>query len=252
LTGQAAADANGLEEATAVLAPRERRKLHSFLDTGKGKTWWAPGAIGWWIGVLFAIGATLFALGAAPGFFNAVGGTTDAIVYFIGSIFFTTAALLMYVEAVNAGRQRFRFFAWEPRDLAFWASLVQLFGTIYFNHSTFAAINSSLNSAAVDHLVWKPDILGSICFLIASFLAWGELGRVARAVRPRTLSWWIVYLNIAGSFAFGVSGVAAFVVPTTGSDVNKALVNLGTFVGGLCFLAAAILLLPERTKESLG
>jgi hypothetical protein len=251
LTGPAA-ETNGLEENATESAPRERRKLHSFLDTRKGSTWWAPGAIGWWIGVLFAIGATLFALGAAPDFVKAVGGTADAIVFFVGSVFFTTAALFQYVEAVNAGRKRFRFFAWEPRDLAFWASLVQLFGTVYFNHSTFAAINSSLNTAAVDHLVWKPDILGSICFLIASFMAWWELGRAARALRPRTLSWWIVYLNIAGSFAFGVSGVAAFVVPTTGSDVNKMLVNLGTFVGGLCFLAGAILLLPERTKESLG
>ena len=31
---------------------RARRKQHSLLDTGRGSTWWAPGAIGWWIGVL--------------------------------------------------------------------------------------------------------------------------------------------------------------------------------------------------------
>jgi hypothetical protein len=252
LSGPVVTDADGIEENATAWTPRERRKLLSFLDTRSGNTWWAPGAIGWWIGVLFAIGATLFALGAAPGFDKAVGGTADAIVYFIGSIFFTSAALLMYVEAVNAGRERFRFFAWEPRDLAFWASLVQLFGTVYFNHSTFAAINTSLNTAAVDHLVWKPDFLGSVCFLIASFFAWQELGRAARVIRPRTLSWWIVYLNIAGSVAFGVSGIAAFVVPTTGNDVDKALVNLGTFLGALCFLVAAVLLLPERTKEGLG
>jgi hypothetical protein len=187
LSGPVVTDADGIEENATAWTPRERRKLLSFLDTRSGNTWWAPGAIGWWIGVLFAIGATLFALGAAPGFDKAVGGTADAIVYFIGSIFFTSAALLMYVEAVNAGRERFRFFAWEPRDLAFWASLVQLFGTVYFNHSTFAAINTSLNTAAVDHLVWKPDFLGSVCFLIASFFAWQELGRAARVIRG--LSW---------------------------------------------------------------
>ena len=241
-------------------APRERRKLHSLLDTGKGSTWWAPGASGWWIGILFAIGATFFALGAAPGYFKAVGNHTDAVTFFIGSIFFTSAAALQLLEAINAreeerekaDRQHFRLFALMLRDLAWWGALVQLGGTIYFNVSTYSAINTSLAPAGVDHLVWKPDFLGSVCFLVASLLAWKELGRAARARRPRSLSWWIVNLNIAGSVAFGVSAIAAFVVTTTGNDVNKMLVNLGTFVGAICFFAAAVLLLPERTREKLG
>jgi hypothetical protein len=41
--------------------------------------------------------------------------------------------------------------------------------------------------------------------------------------------------------------VAAFVVPATGKLLNLELSNLGTFVGALCFLGGAILLLPERT-----
>jgi uncharacterized membrane protein YkvI len=110
-------------------------------------------------------------------------------------------------------------------------------------------MNSALSASQVDRLVWKPDAFGSICFLIASFLALLELGHAARSARPRSLSWWIVYLNFFGSFAFGVSAVAAYVVPTTGSVVNKTLVNLGTFVGAICFFAGALLLLPERTRE---
>jgi hypothetical protein len=38
------------------------------------------------------------------------------------------------------------------------------------------------------------------------------------------------------------------VVPTTGLPINVALVNLGTFVGALCFFIGAVLLLPERTQ----
>jgi len=261
VTGGASSPSAAETASTAIgWAPRERRKLHSFLDTGRGSTWWAPGAAGWWIGVLFAIGATFFGLGSAPGYFKAVGNHTDAVTFFIGSMFFTTAAALQFLEAVNAreeehkkgARQHFRFFVILPRDLAWWSCLVQLAGTIYFNISTFSAITTTLTPAGVDHLVWKPDIFGSICFLIASFLAWLELGRAARSWRPRSLSWWIVNLNVAGSAAFGVSALAAYVVPTTGSDVNKMLVNLGTFIGANCFLAAAILLLPERTREKLG
>ena len=60
-------------------------------------------------------------------------------------------------------------------------------------------------------------------------------------------SWWIALLNLGGSVAFGVSAVAAYVVPESGEPRNAALVNLGTFVGALGFLISAFLLLPERT-----
>ena len=76
--------------------------------------------------------------------------------------------------------------------------------------------------------------------------------RLAWAKRPRTYSWWIVYLNLTGSVFFGISGIASFVLPTTNHVANKVLVDMGTFVGALCFLAGAIILLPERTQEKLG
>jgi hypothetical protein len=65
--------------------------------------------------------------------------------------------------------------------------------------------------------------------------------------RPRSLSWWIPLANLIGSVAFGVSAVAAFVVPATGALLDVELSNLGTFIGALCFLGGALLLLPERT-----
>lgn len=248
-------DAERLENAAVSWTSRERRKRHSLLDTGRGTAWWAPGAVGWWIGVLFAVGATLFALGSAPGYATTVGSGADALTLFIGSVFFTSAAFLQYLEAVNAQgaaplssqRGRFRILAWEPRNLSWWSSLVQLAGTLYFNISTLEATRRNLSVPQVNHLVWKPDAIGSICFLVASGLAWWELVHAFWSWRPRSLSWWIVALNLLGSIAFGVSAVASFVVPTTGNPVNIALVNLGTFVGALCFLAGAVLLLPERT-----
>jgi hypothetical protein len=51
--------------------------------------------------------------------------------------------------------------------------------------------------------------------------------------------------------AFGVSAVAAYVVPDTGKLLDVELSNLGTFVGALCFLGGALLLLPERTLPPL-
>ena len=56
-------------------------------------------------------------------------------------------------------------------------------------------------------------------------------------------------MNLVGSVAFGVSAVASYVKPN-GQLVSLALTNLGTFVGAVCFLAGAVLLLPERTLAS--
>jgi YrhK-like protein len=242
---------------TVTTTSRDRRKRHSVLDSGRGSTWWAPGAIGWWVGVLFAVGATCFALGAAPQYVELVGDSADAITFFVGSIFFTTAALLQYLEVANSsravpgddGHQRWRLLTWEPRRIDWWASLVQLVGTVYFNVSTFNAVDLQLTTSQANDLVWRPDVLGSICFLVASGLAWAEAGHSWWSWNPRSISWQITALNLFGSIAFGVSAVASKVIPTTDQVRNVTLMNLGTFVGALCFLVGAILLLPERTRS---
>ena len=89
--------------------------------------------------------------------------------------------------------------------------------------------------------VWAPDATGSVAFLISGILAVLVVGWWA----PRSVDWQAGWINLAGCVAFGVSAAAAFVF-TTGETVNPAVANLGTFVGALCFLAAALLLRPRR------
>ena len=221
-------------------------------------TWWAPGAVGWWIGVLFAVGSLCFALGAAPGYVDAVGVATDSVTFFVGSLFFTVAAFLQYLEVVHAPRlprgigttERRRSFSWEPQRVEWWAALVQLAGTLLFNVSTFDAMRGQLSATQANRLVWTPDALGSICFLVASGLAWADVGQAWWSWQPRNPSWRITALNLGGSMAFGVSAVASHVVPASDQPRNVALMNLGTFVGALCFLIGALLLLPERTRDA--
>ncbi len=232
---------------------REQRKHHNRLDRGSGSTWWAPGAVAWWIGVLFMVGAACFSVGALPGYVDLVGTTADNATFFIGSIFFTGAATLQYLEVVNAdpvtgarAPGRVRVLAWEPHRIDWWATLVQLVGTLFFNVSTLAAL---LEASDVSRYVWRPDVEGSICFLIASELAFAEVGHRWLSWRPGVRGWWIAALNFAGSVAFGVSAVAAKVVPDSGTVRNVELVNLGTFVGAVGFFVGALLLLPERTDS---
>lgn len=66
-------------------------------------------------------------------------------------------------------------------------------------------------------------------------------------MEDKNISWQIAFLNLLGSIAFGISAIAAFVLPLTGQPISSTLVNLGTFTGAICFLIGAILLLPERT-----
>jgi len=97
--------------------------------------------------------------------------------------------------------------------------------------------------------IWRPDALGSICFLVASALAWFEVCHGWVAWRPGSWSWWITLTNLIGSVAFGVSAVTGYLNPATGQVRNADRSSLGTFVGAVCFLVGALLLLPERTEE---
>ncbi len=232
---------------------RRHRKRRDPSSAGPEGTWWAPRARGWWIGVLFAVGSALFALGAVPGYAGWAGTRADSITFFVGSLFFTAAGFLQYRESVDSaggGRRRglHRVFVLLPRQIDWWASGIQLLGTLYFNVSTANAVRVNLSEPAAQHHVWRPDAIGSICFLVASSMAWFEVCHGWVAWPPRSISWWITFLNLVGSVAFGVSAVASYIVPATGQLRNAELSNLGTLVGALCFLAGAILLLPERTS----
>ena len=230
----------------------------SRLGRARGR-WWAPGMASWWIGVLFAIGSTCFFLGPFPGFAQLVGSRADGLVFFLGSIFFTSAALLQYLESANADldvdgarSRRPRLLTFEPHRIDWWSTLIQLVGTIFFNVNTYRAMQESFDTSQVDRLVWAPEAIGSICFLISGLLAYLEVrgGGVWRA--ERTLGWKIATVNFLGCILFGISAVAGYVVPETGDVLALALANVTTSLGGLCFLIGAILVLPEGAEAGDG
>jgi hypothetical protein len=221
-----------------------------------GSTWWAPSALAWWMGVLFAVGSVCFALGSFPPYVTAVGATPDNITFFVGSIFFTTASFLQYMEVASAPVDLVQphrnglasLLRIRHRRIDWWAAGIQLVGTVWFNRTTLSALLVGLGAAPAHHPVWRPDALGSICFLVSSWLAWAEECHGPFAWRPSRISWQITALNLAGSVAFGVSAIASYVT-SSGQLLSLALTNLGTFVGAVCFLVGAVLLLPERTLE---
>jgi hypothetical protein len=197
----------------------------------------------WWIGALFAVGSTCFLIGPFPGFVELVGSTIDGIVFFVGSVFFTTAATLQLVQAGTAGGppreqwlRRVGEVLLQPGRLDWWSSAVQVAGTLFFNVSTFHAMQAGLEMTEYDRLVWAPDAFGSACFLASGALA-------CLTVRGhRTREWWIAAVNFLGCVAFGVAAVASYFVPSTGAILDLAAANGFTALGALCFLIGAVLL----------
>lgn len=194
-----------------------------------------------WISWCFVIGSALFALGVPMSMVKAwpvwVSGTT----FFVGSVFFTTAATLQLVGCVDeplaTGGRR----AWvQVGRYEWWSDVSQWIGTLFFNVNTFrGAYSQGLSATAADQLIWVPDAVGSALFLISSVLACIALRRTAGRVPARDLEWRINAVNLAGSVLFGIAAVGAFVITETSSLYNARWANVGTAAGAVCFLVAA-------------
>jgi hypothetical protein len=215
-------------------------------------------AIGWWIAVLFMIGSACLAIGPLPFYAEAVGDWTDAVTFFVGSIFFTTAAFLQLVECGRAPRSLTKhhehrarlLIALEARRIDWWACAIQFLGTLFFNVTTFNTINANYSAAESNAQIWLPDWRGSICFLVSSWLAYLEAGHRLWSWEPQSRSWRIAALNLLGSIFFGISAVASYVLASTDEVWNLRLTNLGTIGGAICFFWGAALLLPESKQHA--
>ena len=207
--------------------------------------------------VLFALGSLCFTVAALTAQWASVSRPGIGVTFFVGSLLFTSAAYLQYSETVNvergvgsrARRARWRPASWEPRRIDWLAASIQLVGTVFFNLSTFAAMKHGLDTHQVNARVWGPDALGSICFLLSSELAYAEVCHRWVCLKLRSLSWRIVSLNLLGSLAFGAAAIASLLEPSSGEPISARVANGGTALGGLCFLVAALALMPEAADE---
>ena len=205
---------------------------------------WAPRRLGWWVAVLFMAGSACFATGAFTPFAAAAGARVAGVVFFIGSVFFTAAAYGQFVQSINdGGGAKRRLFAIVPRHRVWWAASVQLVGTLWFNVNTFDALRVGSSAHQQNFRVWTPDVLGSVCFLVASFIA-------LQAASRGSIDHRIGVINMAGSVCFMAAAIAAFTLPRTDNYLDASLVNSGTFVGALCFFWGARLLLVQLVPAS--
>jgi hypothetical protein len=184
--------------------------------------------------VAFAIGATCFLVAPFPGYASLVGPTATAVTFFVGSLFFTAGGLSQTILAAGDRRGP------GPGRALWWAAVIQLVGTVFFNISTFRALEVAVDSPEYDPLVWRPDAYGSVCFLASGLLVyWAAPRRRLVPVRAGP-GWWQPGVNLLGCVLFGIAAIAGYVVPEDGSMVDVAAANLTTAAGAACFLACAI------------
>lgn len=185
---------------------------------------------------LFAVGSAFFAVATVPGFSAVAGaGATNALC-FVGSWFFTTAA---WMQLMLSG---------PPPKLEWQSAVIQFAGTVLFNISTGSALWAHATGVR-RHYVWAPDALGSIAFLVSAALGVAAASIAVGLIALGSRDWQAEWINMIGSIAFGVSAVGAF-VRRTGITEDALLANLGTFLGALCFLGAALLVLPRFRKRA--
>ncbi|MGO9382453.1 MAG: hypothetical protein ACLP4W_10240 [Mycobacterium sp.] len=192
---------------------------------------------------LFAIGSSLFAIGTAPAFAMVAGAGATNLLCFIGSWFFTSAALIQLMLS----RPSMCWSRQTPSIRAEWLSAAtQFVGTLRFNVSTGAALWAH-RIPARRHFVWWPDATGSVAFLISGALGVVAVTLTVGLVALKSRAWLAAWTNMIGSIAFASSAVGAFIT-RTGVTEDALAANMGTFVGALCFLIAAVLILPGRVS----
>ena len=182
----------------------------------------------------FALGSACFLIGPFPGYAGLVGDGADSVTFFVGSILFTIGGALQ------------SWLAWPGRHSSgdgragWWAAVIQSAGTLFFNVTTFQAMHTAVTNTEYNKLVWRPDWRGSICFLVSGAIAYRATPRHGWLPATGGSGWWQPAINLLGCIFFGISAVAGYLVPSTGSVLDQAAANWNTALGAACFLACAL------------
>jgi hypothetical protein len=187
-----------------------------------------------WMALAFAAGSTCFLVGPFPGYLALVGPVADSLTFFVGSLLFTVGgALQVWLAAAERGHAGTGRAAWRT-------ATIQFAGTIFFNVTTFRALQTTLSNPDYDRLVWRPDAFGSVCFLISGLIAYAASPRHGLLPARGATGWWQPGVNLLGCVFFGIAAIAGYVVPPTGSVLDLAAANWTTAAGAACFLACAV------------
>ena len=224
---------------------------------------WFPHRMNWWIGAIFSIGSLLFALASLFGLASmamnemSVWRETVGVTFFVGSLFFTTAAYLQLFQTANVrefplhkpgSSRRKILFGWRPRDIGWVSCALQFIGTLCFNLNTLDGIFPTEGWIRQDVLIWFPDFIGSVFFLASGQLAFAETCHKRWGWQPNNISWWVVFSNLLGCVAFMIAALLSVSLPFPVAPWLSVASVAFTLIGSIGFLIGSLLMLPESTS----
>lgn len=202
--------------------------------------------------------------------------TSVKVFFFIGSLFFTVAAYVQLLEAMNVDLNmsteiqslsdqsqgkpsvptvkqglKFRCFRWRDDRLGLRASFIQSFGTVVFNVNCFFAIFSGLGWIDEDLLVWVPSTIASTMFITASYLMVMEVSHKRWSWKFRQISWWVAVCSLMGSIGFFLSSISGFFGQGPIQFGQEWSTNFILLVGCVFFLVSSYLMLPESLNAQI-
>jgi hypothetical protein len=203
-------------------------------------------AVSWAIAVLFTVGSVLFVVGAI-GAFRDAGWVRWANL--IGSTLFSIGAMLAVVEV----RAALVALHETPTTAHLWrnpggrAALIQLpAAAFFFQIAMIAGAASGLDWLQTDAFLWTPSSIGSVGFVISSWIA------VRECTPARDIGTWSTVANFAGSVGFLVGSLTGYFSQgpfnLNANDVSNPIF----LVGSTLFLIGSTLGLAElRTPTEL-
>jgi hypothetical protein len=207
----------------------------------------------------FIVGGSLFAVGAALAQGDVGGPLLPASVYLAGGVFFSSGGYASVLLATNLPHRRrdggyvvapWRWWAPEPGRLDWLSAAVLFLGTLVFAINLVDSFIAELTPRQADRLIWSPDIVGCVLFLVSGHLAMVDICGTWWPWRRRTdLGWWVVAVNQLGSVLFMVSAVASF-VHHDGDMLSAGIANWGTLLGALCFAIGGAMQAFERPEAA--
>lgn len=230
--------------------------------------WWAPDRLAWWIAVVFMLGSALFVVGAWGSLVpHAFGGEHPMSVfaetcYCIGAALYTASIYGQVVESLNAddrieaggqsfSPKRFRWIGFQPGRIQFMTPAVVFAGSLVFNYETVVALGATLD--VLPRLwLWGSSMLGSVLFLVSSFMQLAEAGHGYFRFKPRDCSWWVAVFFVLGSIGFVIGslpGLDPTGLPTAEEGPGALIVKVGFLGGGVAFFAGSFLMLPELAAQ---
>src|ERR1700691_2188109 len=156
---------------------------------------------------LFMIGSSLFAIGTVPGFAMLCGADASNLLCFMGSWFFTSAALIQLLLSRPSMSRTWNMPSTRAECLS---SAIQLFGTMNFNLSTGATLWAE-RVPSRRHFVWWPDAAGSVAFLVSGALGVVAVTLTVGLVRVKSRLWLAAWTSMIGSIAFAASANCALI-----------------------------------------